>query len=131
MVELDVAGENDVAPRRLDDDTHAVGHGVRDAEEADRTSLPSLISFVLLDFADVDRRQVREFFLALLDHHAGELARVDRRVADAVDDIGDTADVIEVAVRDQESADLAHGALRDSRCWARCNRCPAYRLRRR
>src|SRR3989344_4855054 len=38
MRELDVAGKDDVAPRRLDDDAHRIRHGVRDAEKSDGRS---------------------------------------------------------------------------------------------
>ena len=89
----------------FDNDAHRVGNGVRDAEEADR-GVTEVDDFVFLDFADLDWRQSAEFLLALFDHHAGKSARVDRRIADAVDDIGDAADVVEVAVRDKHPADL-------------------------
>src|SRR3989344_2901841 len=60
--------------------------------------------FVLLHFADGDGSRLCEFLLPFLYHHAGQLAGVDGRVADAVDDVGDAADVVQVAVRDEETA---------------------------
>src|SRR3989344_2647871 len=103
MVELDVSGEDDISPRRLDDDTHRIGDGVRDAEEADRM-VAEAEDFIFLDFADDDRR-TGEFLLTLLDHLPGKLASVDHRIPDAIHDVGDAADVVEVTVRDEEAAD--------------------------
>src|SRR3989338_2199079 len=45
--------------------------------------------------------------MALLYHHARELAGVDKGVADPVHDVGNAADVGEVAVRDEEAPDLS------------------------
>ena len=105
VVELDVAREDDVSPLRFDDDAHGIRHGVRDAEESDGV-VAELDDLVLLDFPYLDRRRLREFLLAFLDHHARETAGVDHRIPDAIDDVGDAADMVEVAVRDEKPADL-------------------------
>ena len=76
---------------------------MRDAEESDGCGA-ELDDLVALHFADVDGHGGREFLLALLDHLGGEAPRVDRGAADAIDDVGNAADVVEVAVADQEAA---------------------------
>ena len=83
---------------------------MRDAEKSYRRGA-ELDDFVPLYFADVHGRCLREFFLALLYHHARKFARVDGRVADAVDDVGDAADVVEVTVSDEQTADLVAALL--------------------
>ena len=103
MVELDVAGEYHVAVRRFDDDAHGIRHSVGDTEEADSCA-SQFDNFVVLDFANVDRHRRGKFLLALLYHLCGEAPRVNRRVADAIDNVGDTADVVEVTVGYEEPA---------------------------
>ena len=105
VIELDIACVHDVTPRSFDDDAHRIGDSVGHIEEsysgrAERNPL------VLLDFADHDGLRRSEFFLALFDDFSGEAARVDRRVANALDDVGNSTDVIEVTVRDEESSDF-------------------------
>lgn len=102
MREFDIAGEDDIAPRSLDDDAHAIRYGVRHAKEAYR-SRSQLYHLILFYLAYDDRRGLK-FLLAFLDHFAGETARVDMRIADAVHHIGNATDVVEVAVRYEESA---------------------------
>ena len=124
-----VAGKDHEAVRRLDDDAHRVGDGVRHRRKSARAESPTLHGVVVLDLVDVERFEVGEFFLALAYHHRGEPARVNRRVADAVDDVGDAADVVEVAVRDEHRRGSFRGGPRDIWCWAKCSRCPACRPR--
>ena len=95
--ELYVAGEDDIAPRRLDDYSHRVRHCVRDTEEADACAA-ELDRLVHLDLANVDGRHVCEFLLPFSDHHPCEATGVDYRVADAVGDVGDATNVVEVSV---------------------------------
>src|SRR3989344_2561103 len=42
---------------------------------------------------------MRKFFLTLFYHEARQMLRVDGRIADAVNQVGDAANVVEVAVR--------------------------------
>src|SRR3989344_1567488 len=114
VVELDVAGKDDVSPRGFYDDTHRVRDRVRDREEANGRT-PEFQYLVALDLPNVDLRRMSEFLLTFLYHVACETARVDHRVPDAVEDVGDAADVIEVAVRNEESADLVTPLLEVSR----------------
>jgi hypothetical protein len=59
---------------------------VCDTEETDRV-LTEFNHFVALHIADLHWSSLCEFFLSLLDHHAGEAACVDDRVANAIDDV--------------------------------------------
>jgi hypothetical protein len=52
------------------------------------------------------RLEVRELLLTLLDHDRGEQAGVEGRVSNAVNDVRDTTDVVEVSVRNEESTDF-------------------------
>src|SRR3989344_5330841 len=103
VVELEVARKDQKPVRGLDDDAHRVGDGVRHFKKA-HAQAPQLDSVLLFHLVDVEGLEVGKFFLALADHDRGQLAGVDRRVAYAVDDVGDAADVVEVAVGDKKSA---------------------------
>ena len=105
MVEFDIARKYDVAPRSFDDDAHTIGYRVSDPKES-YGELAELENFTFLDFADGDGGGLSKFFLSLLDHHACELAGVDGRIAHTIEDIRDAADVIEVAVGDEQAADV-------------------------
>src|SRR3989344_9571273 len=105
LIEFDVAGKDNVAPRRLENDTHRVGDSMCDVEKADR-GVSHFDDLIFLDFADHELREVREFLLAFLYHHAGKLPRVYRRIADSIEHIGNAADVVEVTVRYEHSADF-------------------------
>src|SRR3989338_2218795 len=110
VVEPQVARKHDVAVRGLDDDAHGVGDGVVYGKEADAETA-DFDAGVFVHLVDVDGFEVGELLLALAYHHRGEAARVDGRIADAVDDVGDAADVVEVAVRDKEPADFLAALL--------------------
>ena len=55
--------------------------------------------------ADIERRQLGEFRLALLDEECAELAGVNGRVAETGNEIRNTADVVEVAVGNDQGSD--------------------------
>ena len=54
----------------------------------------------------------REFLLALLDQDRSQEARIDRRVADPGHDVRNAADVVQVAVGDDDSADSVAALLK-------------------
>ena len=105
MIELDIAGENRVAPRSFYDDAHGIRHGVGNAEEPDcRFAKPDYLVFFHL--ANLHGNGLRKFLLPLLYHHAGQLAGINHRVADAVNDVGNAADVVQVPMRYKKPADF-------------------------
>jgi len=105
MVKFEVAGKDKQPVRRLDNDTHGVRDSVRYREKS-HAQVADADSIFLLHFVDVDRLQVRKFLLTLFYHDGGESAGKHLGVPDAVDDVGDAADVVEVAVRDEHAAYL-------------------------
>ncbi len=104
MIELEVAGSDDVAVRGLDSDAHRIRDRVGDGEELDLGRADSH-GRARVDGDDIQLWLVRILLLALLDHHGGEVLRVDRGIAHALHQERDAADVIEVAVRDEDAAD--------------------------
>src|SRR3989344_290617 len=98
VIKFHVTGVDDVAVRGFNHDSHGVGNGVRDGEEFKR-HVAHDNAVIFLNHFDIERLQVGEFFLALADHQSGQVARVERRGADLVHDVGEGADVVEVPVR--------------------------------
>src|SRR3989338_9222432 len=116
MIELDIAGENRVAPRSFYDDAHGIRHGVGNAEEPDcRFAKPDYLVFFHL--ANLHGNGLRKFLLPLLYHHAGQFAGINHRVADAVNDVGNSADVIQMPVRNQHSANFVPALFQVSCIW--------------
>lgn len=103
-IELEVAGVDDDAGRRLNDDAEAAGDVVGKREELDpeHAELDPVAAFDRMQpqlFAGMD---VLHFFL---QHGAGQVAGVDQRVAELGREVGDAADVVVVTVGDNDAAD--------------------------
>ena len=56
----------------------------------------------VLDDFNIERSEMGEFGLAFLNHYRREISRVNRRIADAVDNVGKSADVVEVSMGDDQ-----------------------------
>jgi hypothetical protein len=101
VVELEVAGVDDRAERRLDRVPDPVGDRVAhpeggDAEDAHGELAPRL--------HDVEGRRVEQLVLAqlALDQSLGQLRRVDRGARDTWQDVGQAAGVVLVPVREDD-----------------------------
>ena len=105
LIDLEVAGMDDDALRRVDGHRHAIGHAVRHADELDPERADGH------DVARLDRHQARSMrHPVLVELGLDERQRQRRAVERAVDEgqhVGDRADVVFVAMRQYESLDLA------------------------
>ncbi len=107
LVELEVAGVQDVALRRAHEDAHRVRDGVIHGEEVERER-PQRRVATRLDLAQLDVLDPRLVELAL-DEAEGETAAEDRdSPVEVAQQVGQRADVVLVAVRDHDPAHLVH-----------------------
>lgn len=104
MVELEVTVVYHVSVRSLDGHTDRVGDSVSYSEELDG-HFADLHPVILLYDLEVDRVEMREFRLSLLDHEHSQVSRVHWWVADSVHDVWNTSDVVKVSVSDDDSSD--------------------------
>src|SRR3989344_8750835 len=105
MVEAQVAGKDHISVRSFYDNAHGVGYGVVYRKKA-HADIAHFNRVVLFHLVDVEQFEVGELLLPFADHHGGKSPCIYGRVADPVDYVRYTADMVEMAVRDKEPAYL-------------------------
>ncbi len=102
MVQAQIAGVNDVAVRSFYYYAHSIRDRMRNGKKV-YAHITDFYRFIFLYNPQVNRRQVRKLLLTLLYHKRGEIARVNRRIADFSDEIGDGAYMVKMSVRYKNS----------------------------
>ncbi len=105
MVEFEVAGVDHRTDRGFEHHADAVGNVVVDVEKFHPKGTQRHLRFRGHDM-DLGLAHLAEILLALEDDAAGQGRRIDRRVAEGVKQMRDRADVVVVAVGNDNAADI-------------------------
>src|SRR5581483_10410626 len=105
LIDLEIAGVDHDAGRRLDRERQAVHQAVRDADafEFERAELPRLVGG---DLAQIGRRLQAMLLDFIFQEREGQ-ARAENGRVDLLQDIGQRADVVLVRVREHDAAQRA------------------------